>query len=456
MGKWSPELTKLGYDDSLPAPINNAILVTMASIASKNVHSLVQQLDLAAVTANKDIEMSNGDGDGYAALLLESLGIDNWISILHTFMTSGEDATLALVRQLHEDLPTLLETDLEEEGRASELAKMIGKTLCWIDLDKNLLPGEIEATPDVCSVDVPSLVKSNPLICFDVFTNEEQQMLADTLDNLQSSQVDERAEFTDGGDYFIPTDTPRTIEYQTSTSAPTLLLLESRWICRPILAVLQSISRDFGTGTALTYGATANLISAKKPAIIWLDHALWYILNNLTDFFPKKSVKAQFMAFLIFLGSEARDAILAQCTFMFTRQFMIEAACEVFSNPKAKTLIRFGDAAGIRMIERLVKPACFSDNLVSTRIQNSQKKRPRQTGPLNLNSAPTRFVPMGRGRGRNSRPAPPRNYNSPRSGSSSNRSFSSSVSTSFSGRNMIGRGSPMPRRNMALEFGMNP
>ncbi|KAL3683561.1 hypothetical protein R1sor_001583 [Riccia sorocarpa] len=181
MGKWIPELTKLGYDDNLPVPINTAIQVTMASISSKAIHALVQQLDIAAVQANKDADSTLGEGDGYAALLLESLGIDNWITVLHTFMTAGEDATITHIRQLHEDLPALLETDVEEEGRASELAKVIGKALSWIDLEKSVIPGEVESTPDTCTVDVPALVKSNPLICFDVFSSDEQTQLNDSL-----------------------------------------------------------------------------------------------------------------------------------------------------------------------------------------------------------------------------------------------------------------------------------
>ncbi|KAL3689408.1 hypothetical protein R1sor_015717 [Riccia sorocarpa] len=156
MGKWIPELTRLGYDEKLPVPINKAIQVTMAAIPSKAVHSLVQQLDTAAVLANKEIDDTNTDGDGYAALLLESLGIDNWITVLYTFKTLGEEATLNQIRQLHEDLPTLLETDMEEEARGGELAIMIGKTLSWIDQDRNVLPGEVEIQPEVPTVDVPA------------------------------------------------------------------------------------------------------------------------------------------------------------------------------------------------------------------------------------------------------------------------------------------------------------
>ncbi|KAL3677854.1 hypothetical protein R1sor_020810 [Riccia sorocarpa] len=156
MGKWISDLTKLGYEDRFPVPINNAV------------------------------------------------------------QTAGEEATIAHIRQLHEDLPTLLETDMEEEGRAAELDVMIGKALSWIDADKNVLPSTIEAAPDVCKVDIPALVKSNPLIGFDEFSNEEQQQLEESLDNLHASQIEDHSEYTDGGDHFIPVDTPRTVEYRVS------------------------------------------------------------------------------------------------------------------------------------------------------------------------------------------------------------------------------------------------
>ncbi|KAL3691775.1 hypothetical protein R1sor_005426 [Riccia sorocarpa] len=111
----------MGYDSSLPTPINVAILTTMAAIPAQSVHALIQQLDLAAVESNKE---GNGDSDSmeHAALLLESLGIHHWLGIQHTFSTKGEEATLSCIRQLHEDIPNLLEADLIEDGRADKLA----------------------------------------------------------------------------------------------------------------------------------------------------------------------------------------------------------------------------------------------------------------------------------------------------------------------------------------------
>ncbi|KAL3687338.1 hypothetical protein R1sor_013647 [Riccia sorocarpa] len=416
MAKWIPELLKLGYDEKFPVPINSAIQVTMASIASTAVHTLIQQLDNAALAANKDLDAANGEGDGYAALLLESLGIDNWITILHTFMTSGEDTTLSHIRQLHEDLPALLETDVEEEGRASDLAKIIGKTLSWIDLEKNMVPGEVDVVPDICKVDVPALVRSNPLICFDVFSNEEQQQYEDSLENLQSSQIDERSEYTDTGDYFIPTDTPRTIKYRVSdrhsmmwktsninSLAPLSICVwaklanltkeelsacetnaingvirtkiyllkdtikmtsfRDKYRCSDVASVRikmdmpKDSSRPGKHKSALwnwhrpylrcNCKSEFNSKKSCKGEIIWFDHAIWYILNNLADFFPKENAKAQFMAFLIFLGSDARDAVLAQ------------SYTDVEDNLPEKQLVRLPHGRHKLIRNRLRKPVGF-------------------------------------------------------------------------------------------------
>ncbi|KAL3700568.1 hypothetical protein R1sor_018590 [Riccia sorocarpa] len=129
--QWISELRDLGYDRDLPTPINLAIQITMAAITSKAVHELIQQLDKAAVASNKDDseEFDNSEAACHAALMLESLGIEHWVNLFHTFTTKGEDATLAAIRLLHEELPSILENDILEEGRVDKLANIIGKAL---------------------------------------------------------------------------------------------------------------------------------------------------------------------------------------------------------------------------------------------------------------------------------------------------------------------------------------
>ncbi|KAL2629173.1 hypothetical protein R1flu_013859 [Riccia fluitans] len=103
-----------------------------------------------------------------------------------------------------------------------------------------------------------------------------------------------------------------------------------------------------------------------------------------------------------------------------------------------------------------MKPASFSDELISREIQSGNKKRP--AGLPNLNGAPTPMVPRGRGQrfrgGRHHHGSRPP-YQSP--GSSSSSSRASAVSNGSQGQR-----NPSPfqyltanRRNMSSEFQRN-
>ncbi|KAL2622707.1 hypothetical protein R1flu_002912 [Riccia fluitans] len=116
--------------------------VTLASIPSKAVHNLIQQLDRTAVEANRQtlLDSMNSQLECSAALLLENLGIDQWFQLQVTFSVNGEEATKALILKYHNDLPTLLELDQMEEIRAEKHAGMIGTVLNWVDLNQNSTP----------------------------------------------------------------------------------------------------------------------------------------------------------------------------------------------------------------------------------------------------------------------------------------------------------------------------
>ncbi|KAL3683092.1 hypothetical protein R1sor_001114 [Riccia sorocarpa] len=192
-----------------------AIQTTMAAIQSKNVHELIQQLDMAAVEANKEVA-GETDVENQAALLLESLGIHHWLEIQHMYSTKGEEATLSLIRQLHEDLPNLLEADQIEDSRAEKLAGMIARVLSWTDLHKNTMNVETTEGPINVCPDISSQVRTNPLIDFSLFSEEEKANYTESLDSLNSNSAGDKASVNDDGDPFIPTDTSRTIEYRVS------------------------------------------------------------------------------------------------------------------------------------------------------------------------------------------------------------------------------------------------
>ncbi|KAL3684852.1 hypothetical protein R1sor_002874 [Riccia sorocarpa] len=520
--KWIKELADLGYDASIPTPISEAIQTTMAAITSKPVHALVQQLDRAAVESNREATCDQTDPDTHAALLLECLGIHHRIGIQHTFSTKGEEAALAMIKQLHDELPTLLEADLVEDGRAEKLSNMIGRVLSWINLQKETQELKGDDVTETACADISSQVRANPMIDFSIFSKEEQANYTESLENLNASAADERALMNADGDPFIPTDTPRTVEYRVSEKCGMMWKVQNMNNLAPITIDMWSKLVNMSDSelksckdNAIHGSIPAKMLNLKetikmahfrdkyrcsesvsvrikamiptdanrlpkhkmllwnylrpylrcnckydpsrrncKGEIMWLDHAIYYIFNHLSDFFHQSSVQARYMAFLIFLGGEARAAVQAQCSFMYARQLMVETALEVFSDPTARTLPEHGEANGVRMIERLMKPACFSEAIISKQIHGGNKKRGRQPNPINLNSAPTRMVAMGKGQrmkgGRNFNG--PRNFqHTPGSSSSSSRSWSSAVSnnTRFS---TDPRSSPLGRRNMSREF----
>ncbi|KAL3683091.1 hypothetical protein R1sor_001113 [Riccia sorocarpa] len=167
----------------------------MAAITSKAVHELVQQLDREAVATNKEEQEDLEDANCQAALLLDSLGIENWVHIFYTFTTKGEEQALAVIRQLHEDLPAMLENDTIEEGRAEKLATLIGKALSWTDLEKSTDPDP--ASVDNTQIDVSAQVRSNPLINFEFFSEEEKAEYSEYVDNFSTTQAEDNAARTD-------------------------------------------------------------------------------------------------------------------------------------------------------------------------------------------------------------------------------------------------------------------
>ncbi|KAL3689440.1 hypothetical protein R1sor_015749 [Riccia sorocarpa] len=143
----------------------------MAAFTSRAVHELIQQLDRAAVAANKE-EIDDLENACQVALMIESLGIDNWVQLFHTFTTKCEETTLSAIRLLHEELTAMLENDVLEETRAEKLSTLI---------------------------------------------EDEKAAYSDCVDNFHATQAEDNSSRTDAGNPFVPTDTPRTVEYKVSS-----------------------------------------------------------------------------------------------------------------------------------------------------------------------------------------------------------------------------------------------
>lgn len=112
--------------------------------------------------------------------------------------------------------------------------------------------------------------------------------------------------------------------------------------------------------------------------MLWFDHSVWYMINNLHVFFPPQTyptLVSRFAAFLTWMKDVARLAVQTQITFNEIRRLMVQAATEFSQNPKARLLAEHKDATGARKIERFFKPAAFSLETPGNQTPQPYKKR---------------------------------------------------------------------------------
>ncbi|CAM6082055.1 unnamed protein product [Calypogeia fissa] len=103
--------------------------------------------------------------------------------------------------------------------------------------------------------------------------------------------------------------------------------------------------------------------AACNGQLIWLDHAVWYMLNPLEDFFTASTIQGRLVMLIKFLSGDARRMVLDHITFLYIRDFTIEATQELIDHQHSRFLTHYGTSCGIRMIEALVKPGMFSNDL---------------------------------------------------------------------------------------------
>ena len=122
-----------------------------------------------------------------------------------------------------------------------------------------------------------------------------------------------------------------------------------------------------------------------KGNMLWFDHSVWYMLNNLERFFDARypSLAAKYGAFLTWMSGACSVAIRAQVTFCSFRQLMHTAALELAVNPTDKLLSKYGDACAVRQVKRLFKPTAFSLEATPSPNPSGYAKRRR----LNINVA---------------------------------------------------------------------
>lgn len=143
-------------------------------------------------------------------------------------------------------------------------------------------------------------------------------------------------------------------------------------------------------------------------SFIWWDHAGWYMINHLEKFFPDDTfptLKAKFIAFLIWMQGAGRLAIKCQISFSFFRSWMCDAAVLFAANPTGKILGELPDLPGPRKIERLLKPAAFSvaNPGVPSHAPPTKKQKINLNTPPPANRQNSAGGYQGRGRGAYSR-----------------------------------------------------
>ena len=114
-----------------------------------------------------------------------------------------------------------------------------------------------------------------------------------------------------------------------------------------------------------------------KGTMLWFDHAIWFMTNNLERFFDSAyaNLMAKFAAFITWISSAVKKAIKAQITFMNTRHMMEQAALEYAVDPEAKILAKFYEAPGTRQVGKFFKPAQFSLDIAPTPSPITNKRR---------------------------------------------------------------------------------
>lgn len=103
--------------------------------------------------------------------------------------------------------------------------------------------------------------------------------------------------------------------------------------------------------------------------MLWFDHSIWYMINNLGKFFPDSlypALPAKYGAFLTWMKNAAKYAVKTQITFLAVRRLMETAALEFATDPSQRLLTKHYEAPGARKIERLFKPASFSVEIAPT------------------------------------------------------------------------------------------
>jgi hypothetical protein len=117
--------------------------------------------------------------------------------------------------------------------------------------------------------------------------------------------------------------------------------------------------------------------SGCKGNMLWFDHAIWFIINNLDRFFDDNypTLATKLGAFITWMSTAAREGVKMQITFAAVRKMMEDAALEYTVTPEARLLAKYYEAPRARKVERFIKPVVFSLATMPNPSPTANKRR---------------------------------------------------------------------------------
>jgi hypothetical protein len=404
---WLPDLHTMGYEEPLPAP-SPAMQATIAAIVGIGIHEYVQATDKEA------LQDKDEDGEHAPLLLATlDLSHWTSIMFVST-TDNGIETALGRLREAHEVLASLLEKDeldLEESlgnTRSVETAlRAANPHEDWSDRPTqsrgddavnvlhpilgrlNIPQGQKAAIEDYSETiqttqmeqEIASQDSTNrgPAIPFlpaqtvEVRLNSRSHRTwclnnINLLAPIPISVWKVWANLSNGvvkacEDKALNTKT-QTVEGQAIANAFPLALYEQHKCTTSAVSV--HAKQDVLTYPPRQPQYTSKLWNCRRPYLrcqcsqnaksgcrgnmIWFDHSIWFMLNNLDRFFDARypSLASKFGAFITWISSASLMAVRLQITFMAFRRLMEVAALEFAANPNEKLLAKYADAPGAR------------------------------------------------------------------------------------------------------------
>jgi hypothetical protein len=213
----------MSYNDPLPAP-SPAVQATLSSMVGPEIHSYIQETDNASLLDKDD----NGE---HAPLLLSTLDLSHWTSIMHvSTLEGGMEKALTRLKEAHSVLAALLEKDEMELEEATNNTRVVETALRAANAheDWSERPHQTKATEPL-NVSHPMVDRLNIL-------DAHKAAIEDYGDSIQSSQLESELASLDASSKgpAIPFLPRRTVEVRLSSNSHRTWCLNNINLLAPI------------------------------------------------------------------------------------------------------------------------------------------------------------------------------------------------------------------------------